>query len=148
MALMDGARTTTTTLRRDALGRVNTPRAQREVILDEFESSGLSAACFARAAGIKYQTFANWVQQRRHAGGDYERQQRIQPAAIRLVEVVAQVAPVTADVSADLSGMDTSALEVLLPGGAHLLVHDAGQAELAAQLLRHLQNSAAAPLPC
>lgn len=32
--------------------------------LDEFERSGTSGAKFARLAGIKYPTFANWVQQR------------------------------------------------------------------------------------
>lgn len=144
---MDGAgtTTTTTTLKRDALGRVSTPRAQRDAMLDEFERSGLSAARFARAAGINYQTFATWVQRRKHALGDYENRPHREPAAIRLVEVVAQVAPATADAS---PGMDASALEILLPSGVRMLVHDARQVELAAQLLRHLQNSAAAPLPC
>jgi hypothetical protein len=35
-------------------------------------------------------------------------------------------------------------LELLLPGGARLHLHDASQAELAAHLLRHL-NSTASP---
>lgn len=86
---MDGAETTipTTTLRLHALGRVCTPRAQREAMLDEFERSGLSAARFARAAGIKYQTFVTWVQGRRHAHGDYERRPLCEPATIWLAEV-------------------------------------------------------------
>jgi hypothetical protein len=56
-------------LRTDAQGRVHTPAARRESLLDEFERSGLSGAKFAALAGIKYQTFlprgrpggANWV---------------------------------------------------------------------------------------
>lgn len=39
--------------------------ARREALLDEFERSGSSAMRFARLAGLKYSTFANWVQARR-----------------------------------------------------------------------------------
>lgn len=42
----------------------------RAAILAEFEHSGLSAAQFAQLAGIKYSTFAQWVQKhRRQASG-------------------------------------------------------------------------------
>lgn len=34
-------------------------------MLDEYERSGLSQAAFARQAGVKYPTFAHWVQERR-----------------------------------------------------------------------------------
>lgn len=54
-------------LKRDALGRVTLTGEQREHLLDEFERSGLKGAQFALAAGVKYQTFAHWVQKRRHA---------------------------------------------------------------------------------
>jgi len=53
----------------DALGRVWTTAERREWLLDEFERSGVVAAEFARIAGIKYSTFANWVQRRRRATG-------------------------------------------------------------------------------
>lgn len=53
----------TTVCKRDALGRVKVPKAQRDLLLDEFESSSLSGVQFARAAGVHYQTFASWVQQ-------------------------------------------------------------------------------------
>jgi hypothetical protein len=46
-------------LKRDVLGRVRTPKAKREEILDEFEKSGVSGAEFALLAGIKYPTFAS-----------------------------------------------------------------------------------------
>ena len=58
-------------LKRDSLGRVTMVREQREALLDEFARSGLKGAAFARAVGINYQTFASWVQPRRHARGDY-----------------------------------------------------------------------------
>ena len=142
MALMDAATPATTPLKRDALGRVCTPRAQREALLDEFERSGLPAARFAKAAGINYQTFATWVQRRRHAGGQYEHARLRESSAVRLVEVALPAA-----VSMPHPAMSTAtALELLLPGGARLLLHDARQAELAAHLLRNL--NAAPSRPC
>lgn len=41
-----------------AQGRVRTPPARKEALLDEFERSGLSGARFAALAGIKCPTFA------------------------------------------------------------------------------------------
>lgn len=141
MALMDAATPTTTLLKRDALGRVCTPRAQREALLDEFERSGLPAARFAKAAGINYQTFATWVQRRRHAGGHYEQARLRESSAVRLVEVALPAA-----VSMPHPALSTAtALELLLPGGARLLLHDLRQAELAAHLLRNLNASPSRP---
>ena len=58
-------------LKTDRLGRVTVPAEQRELILDRFESSGLSGQAFAAQIGVKYPTFANWVQKRRRARGEY-----------------------------------------------------------------------------
>jgi hypothetical protein len=55
----------------DVLGRVKTPAARREQLLDEFERSGLSGSKFAELAGIKYSTFATWGQKRRRARSTY-----------------------------------------------------------------------------
>jgi len=41
-------------LKTDETGRVRTPAARREHLLDEYEHSGLSGAKFAALAGIKY----------------------------------------------------------------------------------------------
>ena len=49
-------------LKTDGLGRVRTPAAQREALLDAFERSGLSGMKFAALHGVKYPSFANWVQ--------------------------------------------------------------------------------------
>ena len=51
-------------LKTDALGRVRTPAARRQQLLDEFEKSGASGAKFAELVGVKYQTFASWMQGR------------------------------------------------------------------------------------
>jgi hypothetical protein len=128
----------TTILKRDALGRVTLPREQREALIAEFERSGLRGTQFARMAGINYGTFASWMQDRRHARGDYARSDRgevrVSPAVpLRLMEAV--VAPS----AAGLSAAPDSALEVLLPGGAKVLIANAAQATLAAHLLNSLR---------
>lgn len=52
-------------LKTDAVGRVRTPAAKRAEILEAFERSGVSGVEFAALVGVKYPTFAAWVQARR-----------------------------------------------------------------------------------
>ncbi len=52
-------------LKTDRRGRVRTPLAQREALLDAFECSGLSGIKFAALHGVKDPSFANWVQHRK-----------------------------------------------------------------------------------
>lgn len=131
---MDGGERATV-LKRDALGRV--------ALLDEFERGGLSGTQFARAAGINYQTFAGWMQQRRRARGDYApRQHRADaPAAVRLVEAVFAAAPTAQPAPPGPATVAAATLEVLLPGGAKVMVGNAQQVALAAQLLKALVAS-------
>ena len=126
----------TTILKRDAVGRVSVPKDKREALLDEFERSSLKGAEFARAAGIRYPTFAYWVQQRRHARGEYR--PKAPTSGLRLVEAVlpgsaASQASVECRIAPQPEG-----LEVLLPGGARVIVASTTQAGLAAQLLKAL----------
>jgi transposase-like protein len=67
-------KTTTTEIvddgsRRDRLGRTRRPKASRDRLLADYERSGLSQAAFARRAGVRYTTFAHWVQDRRRKTG-------------------------------------------------------------------------------
>ena len=117
-------------LRADVLGRVKTPLAKRREILDEFEKSGLTGARFAALAGIKYQTFASWVQERRRergAGGPGPTGK--QRKEVRFLEAMVEKAAVS-----------PAALEVELPGGVRLRISDAGQIPLAVQLIRSLAS--------
>jgi transposase len=52
-------------LKVDRMGRVRVPRERRRALLVEFERSGMSAVEFAKWSGVKYQTFATWVQKKR-----------------------------------------------------------------------------------
>ena len=124
-------------LKTDVLGRVKTPRARQEALLDEFEQSGVSGKKFAALIGVNDQTFATWVQRRRRARGKYppRAKPRSLPGALaaeplRLLEAVRENTVVAA-----LAGQP---LCVELPGGARVEVRDARQATLAAELLRAL----------
>jgi hypothetical protein len=124
-------------MKRDAVGRMSYTEQQRETLLDEFERSGLKGAQFALAAGGKYQTFAHWVQQRRHARDDYRC--KVGGSGLRLVEAVLETpAP---NPSSSASRTEAALLEVVLPGGAKLLVASTAQVELAAQLIQALRTS-------
>lgn len=98
-------------IKTDGLGRMRTPAAGRETLLDEFEHSGINATKFAALAGIKYQTFAGWVLRRHRQRG-----------------------------SAAKSGA-ACADTVMLPGGARVEISDVKQMALAAALLRSLEKS-------
>lgn len=127
-------------LKTDVLGRVRVKKARRDVLLDEFERGGTSAQAFAKLVGIKYQTFASWVQKRRRARKQYPPAAKALPSApttagaLRLVEAVAEPAV----------SKETETLIVHLPVGARVEVRDARQAVLAAELLKAL----AAARPC
>jgi len=118
-------------LKQDAAGRVWTPPERREVVLDEFERSGLPAAQFAARIGVKYPTFANWVQKRRQARDGAQASERQIPIVPRLSNWVEATVESMAD------GVPGT-IVVQLPGGARLEVSNAAQAKLAACLLRAL----------
>ena len=106
----------------DTKGRVRTSKEQRRVILAEFERSGVSVAQFAQRTGLKYSTFAAWVQR-------YRRPKRPGlKSHVRLLEAVVAPAPLT------------SPLQVQLPGGARLELREASQVPLVAALVRALEK--------
>ena len=71
-------------LKVDTRGRVRTSPERRQAILHEFDQSGVSAAQFAKLAGIRYSTFAAWINRRRKAkSGPSARS-----SGLRLVEAV------------------------------------------------------------
>jgi len=117
-------------LKADVLGRVRTPLAKREEILDGFEKSGVSGSEFAELAGIKYPTLASWIQRRRRERGVYGRQPKAKPSrSVRFLEAV---------VEKTASG--SVPMEVELPGGVRLRITETSQLALAAQLIRGLAS--------
>ena len=126
-------------LKTDVLGRVRTPRARREALLEEFERSGVSAQKFAALVGVKYQTFASWVQQRRKARGQYQSVAKKVATPVRRAEMLSLVEAVVESATADRAvPRGEAVLRVELPGGARLEIGELRQVMLAAALLRAL----------
>lgn len=136
-------------LRKDALGRVRTPREKREAILDEFEKSAVSAAGFARLHGIKYQTFTTWVKRRRKkqrqqqsAGGRKLEREDSSPSLqphprLELAEVVLEKASAQCERN---PARCSQPLRVKAAGGEVIEIASSDQLELAVELLRALKS--------
>jgi hypothetical protein len=136
---MDTIQDTEPIIKTDVLGRIKTPAARREQLLDEFERSGLSGCKFAELAGLRYQTFATWVQKRRRQNGTYaklpaKRSQRSD--SVRWLEAVVQEAQ-------DSKAALKEAIVLELRGGGRVEISNAKQASLASALLRELESPGA-----
>ena len=121
-------------LKTDVLGRVKTPPERREALLDEFEKSGMSGTKFAQFIGVKYQTWASWVQRRRRQRAVAVKSTGAEARTLHFLEAVV---PGKAALSAERA---RAGLRVVLPGGGELEVTTREQAMLAGELLRVLGN--------
>jgi hypothetical protein len=113
-------------------------------LLKEFDKSAMSGAQFAKWAGVKYSTFAYWVQQRRkeqrrtEGGGSTKSWGEPGPDVRWLEAVVAgEEKPPAGEQTA------TSSLVMHGPGGVWWKIESEDQARLAATVLRHLGTSSA-----
>ncbi len=101
------------------------PPQRREELLLEFERSGLPATKFAELAGVRYQTFATWVQKRKKRRAT--------------TGIAASAAPLRfAEVEPPAAMPPCGTLRVVLPGGASIELHESSHVGLAAQLIRAL----------
>lgn len=111
---------------------MRTTKERRQAILAEFERSGVSAAQFAKLAGLCYSTFTGWGgRQRKPRGGKVAR-----PTPLRLVEAVLD--PGAQDVAPASHG-----LRVQRPGGVQLELTSPAQVPLVTALVQGLQPRAA-----
>src|SRR6266550_4166841 len=110
-------------LKTDEVGRVRTPTARRESLLDEFERSGLSGTKFATLAGIKYQTLAAWVRKRR-------RQRDVSPIATVKAAASARWLEAVVEQAQNPGSYAPAVMVLQLPGGVRVEVADEKQAVL------------------
>jgi len=110
-------------IRSDSKGRVLVVADQRDALLDAFEQSGQSAMAFCRQHGLKYPTFATWVQKRRQGSV---------PASPRFAEVTVDL-PALPEPPPVLEPM-----RVTLADGTRIDIACRKQLAWAAELLRHL----------
>lgn len=120
-------------LKTDARGRVFVPAERRERLLEEFERSGLSGMKFAQLSGVKYQTFANWVQRRRRKREPQATHSHSKAQSGAWLEAVVQEAQKTELAS-------PGALVLLLPGGVRAELSSSRDIPLVAALVRALDK--------
>ena len=120
-------------VKQDCIGRIRFSRKHRDMLLDAYEASGLSGPQFAAQHGVKYPTFATWLQARKRQRGGYPGLPAPESATLVLAEVESFGA---------VERSDIPALEIGLPGGVVISLRHAGQAPLVAELLKHLAGGA------
>lgn len=119
-------------LKSDTIGRVRMPKDKRELILDRFEESGMTGLAFAKHVGVKYPTFASWIQKRRRdreerpASGPKEAQ-----TSISLFEAVLDQHPIST----------ACGLELISVGGTRIRLERSEQIPMAVTLLRQLGDA-------
>jgi len=111
----------------DTKGRVRATMEQRRAILTEFEKSGVCAAQFAKVIGLKYSTFAGWVQRYRRA------KPKPSPQRLRLLEAVIEGGP-------GKEGTSGHVVIVQLPGQVRVELSSLAQVPLVSELLKALQT--------
>ena len=123
-------------LKTDSRGRVRTTAARRERLLNEFEKSKLSGQKFAQLTGLKYSTFAVWVQKRRR------RRQALPSAGASAKSATVEWLETVIDQAQAAPLPKTSALLIRLPSGAAVELAHLSQVSLAAALLRAWEKTA------
>jgi hypothetical protein len=119
-------------------GQMRVSRKNREALLAEFDQSEMSGSKFAKQEGIKYTTFAYWLQKRRRERSKTILSPKSAPgrrSKVRWLEAVVNGSP-----QKEQPKLATATLIVHGPGGIRLELSDDEQVKLAAQLLRELDG--------
>lgn len=124
-------------LSQDARGRVLATQERRDLVLEEYDRSGMSGVRFAQYVGIKYTTLAHWLRRRRrqrqreklltNGGGETE------PGGSNGTWIEAVV-----DKKASAARAPAGALRIYFAAGAYCQVSSAAEVALAAELLGRL----------
>jgi hypothetical protein len=109
----------------DSKGRLRVSKEQRKAVLAKFEQSRMSAAKFAAVAGIKYSTFAGWLQRCRRP------KRRVASKPIRLVEAL---------IGSNACPEARPGLILHLPGSVRMELSSLAEVPLAAALIEALRN--------
>jgi hypothetical protein len=120
-------------IKTDVTGRMHRTREQCEQILDEYERSGLSGPKFAALCGVKYQTFASWLQRRRR------KHQSLAKRPGKPGSAPTKIQWLEAQLRSGGQPSSSATLVVHLPGGARAEVRPE-HINLAAALVRALEK--------
>jgi transposase-like protein len=114
-------------MKTDRRGRLRYTPEQKKTMIEAYQASGLSAPRFAAHHGVNYQTLVSWIKKGKMAVTAGPPGLPC-PAFLSLVPAELEAAG------------DGRAVEVLLPGGAKLVITAPGQVQLAVALIRALEN--------
>lgn len=118
-------------MKTDRRGRLRYTPEQKNTMVDAYLASGLSAPRFASLHGVNYQTLVSWIKKAK-SQGSVDTPRPFHPALLSLIPAEIDHAP----------SVDTGrAMEVLLPGGAKLVISSPGQVDLAVALIHALEIS-------
>lgn len=119
-------------MKSDTIGRVRMPKEKRELILDRFEESGMTGLAFAKHVGVKYPTFASWIQKRRRDRGERSASgPKEAETSISLFEAVVDQPPIST----------ACGLELVSVGGTRIRLERSEQIPMAVTLLRQLGDA-------
>ena len=120
----------------DSRRQIRVSRKKRESLLAQFYQSGLSGSKFAKQEGIKYTTFAYWLQKRRR---DHSKTIPSPKSALGTGRKVSWLeAVVDGSRQKEPAKLVTATLIVHGPGGVRLELSEENHVLWAAKLLRHL----------
>ena len=125
-------------IKSDCLGRIHVSKEHREKLLDAFDSSGMSGVKFAAHYGIKYTTFASWVQKRRRKRNEYPETSPQEPS--RLLDSLTEVTLAEPTPSIVPECSSRSLVTLKFSNGSSLDIGNSEQARLAAALLNNLND--------
>ncbi len=125
-------------IKSDCLGRIHVSKEHRENLLDAFDSSGMSGVKFAQHYGIKYTTFASWIQKRRRERDEYPGASPKAPG--RLLDSLAEVTLAEPAPAMEPESSPSSLVTLKFPNGSSLDISNPEQARVAATLLNNLND--------
>jgi hypothetical protein len=124
-------------LSQDARGRVLATQERRDLLLEEYDRSGMSGVRFAQYVGIKYTTLAHWLRRRRR---QRQREKLLtngvgetEPGGSNGTWIEAVV-----DKNASAARAPAGGLRIYFAAGAYCQVSSAAEVALAAELLGRL----------
>lgn len=118
-------------LKTDRQGRLRYTPEQKKIMLDAYQTSGLSAPHFAAHHGVNYQTLVTWIRK--------EKQSSTAATPDSPPSGFFSLIPATIEGSGN-SPAD-GVMEIFLPGGARLSLTSANQVALAVALIRQLEHA-------
>ena len=124
-------------LSQDVRGRVLVTPERREMLLEEYDRSGMSGIRFAQYVGIKYTTLVYWLKRRRH---QRQRQKLLMKAGVDTEPSKSNATWIEAvvDKNGSQARAPAGALRIYFAAGAYCQISSAAELTLAAELLGRL----------